>query len=533
VTIGILAYGSIKNNPGKEIEGLLVKCIENVKTPFKIEFAHASIRRNGAPTLTPVEEGGLESEALIIVLNDGVDEADAASVLWRRETNNVGNIQKKYFRPKNPNENSVLIERLENFQGVDVVLYTKIGVNIEPLTSQRLAELSIKSAQSKTVFEGRDGVSYLLNSKNFGIKTPLMGEYEKEILRLLSVDSLEQAVENLRFQQLQAEGKIPKDTQILTKPPTIEDAGKNVMFRAVIGRTFIKLSPPIVLSNQPEGEKTITSYETLLLDQKVEFANGYLYVGFKTGTDQQDVSRYFNNLIALFNIIQIPFDFASISEILVEAKGLGTGIELVASSKAHRRGIGIFPVEIQTIDFAKICMAVWVLWTKIKRSKYFDNDECFLLLGYAHYYLFHENFFLSFVHSWMFLEASINILWQKMISETFSKLSSAGESTPLENDRNWTAQIKIEELFLKKKIDENLRKDLQLTREKRNKVFHRDKDEEKRIVNSQDASDAALLGLRLLYSMIETDPEKGIIAYLDVKAKMWETVNRGKLYRNR
>lgn len=532
MAIGILAYGSIKSHLGKEINDLAVKRIENIKTPFKIEFAHSSIRRNGAPTLTPVDNGGTESDALIIVLKEGISEEDVASVLWRRETNNIGS-KKKYRRPKHPNKNSVLIERIENFHSVDVVLYTKIGVNIEPLTSKRLAELSIRSAQSQAVLEGRDGLTYLLNAKITGVQTPLMDEYEKEVLEILGVDSLEKAIENLIFKQLQSQGKIPVDIQILTKPPTVEDAGKNVMFRGVIGRTFIKLSPPIVIVSMNGGEKTRTSYETMLLDHKVKFENSYLYVSFEGVTNQQEVSNYFNNLIALFNITQIPLDFVTIPEIVVEGKGMGTDIELIVSSKAHRRGLGIQAVEIETIEFTKICIAIWVLWAKIKRSNYFDNDECFLLLGYAHYYLFHENYFLSFVHSWLFLESSINLLWQKMIGETFVGLSSAGENTPIDNDRNWTAQIKIDELFLKNKIDDALRKDLQLTREKRNKVFHRDKDEEKRAVSPQDASDAAMLGLRMLYAMIETDPKKGIIAYLDLKTKMGETVNRGKLYRTR
>ncbi len=38
--IGILAYGSLIDDPGEEIKGMLDH-IENVETSFKIEFAHA------------------------------------------------------------------------------------------------------------------------------------------------------------------------------------------------------------------------------------------------------------------------------------------------------------------------------------------------------------------------------------------------------------------------------------------------------------------------------------------------------------
>ena len=38
-TVGILAYGSLIDNPGDEIAAATVRTIEEVETPFNVEFA--------------------------------------------------------------------------------------------------------------------------------------------------------------------------------------------------------------------------------------------------------------------------------------------------------------------------------------------------------------------------------------------------------------------------------------------------------------------------------------------------------------
>ena len=51
--IGILAYGSLIDDPGREIEPLIIRRLKGVETPFQIEFARSSSTRDGAPTLIP------------------------------------------------------------------------------------------------------------------------------------------------------------------------------------------------------------------------------------------------------------------------------------------------------------------------------------------------------------------------------------------------------------------------------------------------------------------------------------------------
>lgn len=194
-TIGILAYGSLISNPDYEIEDTRTGIIEDVMTPFPIEFARSSSGRGGAPTLVPVEQGGAHVKGQVFVM--ALSEQEAANVLYRREINQVGS-EKTYTRPKQITNNSVLIERLINFTGLDVVLYTKIAATIESLTAEHLADLAITSVSKAD--PGRDSISYLIDAKQHGIITALSPAYEAEILRRSECDTLEDAL----TQQLKA-----------------------------------------------------------------------------------------------------------------------------------------------------------------------------------------------------------------------------------------------------------------------------------------------------------------------------------------
>ncbi len=144
----------------------------------------------------PVEKSGACVKSVILVLKEHVSEAKAKNMLWRRETNQIGS--KGIYEPSaNLGQNTVCIKRLENFQGIEVVLYTSIAPNINNLTPQRLAELAIHSARAKEGSEGREGISYLIAAKRNGIITPLMPEYENEILRQTKKRRLEETLKVL------------------------------------------------------------------------------------------------------------------------------------------------------------------------------------------------------------------------------------------------------------------------------------------------------------------------------------------------
>jgi hypothetical protein len=195
--IGILAYGSLISNPGDEIKELLIGRRAGIPTPFHVEFAHMSKKRDGAPTLVPVEDGGSFCEATILVLDENTALDYAQDILYRREIDKVG-IKDKYYIPDPTKENQVYVVPLANAFGLEYVLYTRIKANINPLTPDNLADLSIESAKKKAGEKREDGISYLIDVKKYGIHTALSNDYEQKILEKTNTSNLEEAWQNVR-----------------------------------------------------------------------------------------------------------------------------------------------------------------------------------------------------------------------------------------------------------------------------------------------------------------------------------------------
>jgi hypothetical protein len=196
-SIGILAFGSLIEYPGKEIEPLIRERRTGIETPFHIEFARSSSKRSDAPTVVPVENGGSSVRATILILDANISLEKAEDLLWRRETGNECS-NKQYIRPSEPTPNRMVVESLRNFGGLDVVLYTKLGANITDLSASKLADLAIASAKAEAGKTGKDGISYLISLKRQGILTPLMPAYESEILKKTATSSLEEAMATCR-----------------------------------------------------------------------------------------------------------------------------------------------------------------------------------------------------------------------------------------------------------------------------------------------------------------------------------------------
>jgi hypothetical protein len=141
--LGILAFGSLIDRPGWEIEQAIIARKTGILTPFGIEFARTSRTRAGAPTLVPVDSGGSKVLANVLVLD--LSEREAQDRLWRRETDHIGQ-GGHYVRPRNPGLDTLIVDRYENLAGVSVVLAARFPANITPLNAEVLASLAIKSA---------------------------------------------------------------------------------------------------------------------------------------------------------------------------------------------------------------------------------------------------------------------------------------------------------------------------------------------------------------------------------------------------
>ena len=192
MTIGILAYGSLIPNPGAEIGPVTVRRIGGVQTPFRVEFSRSSRVRDRAPTLVPVERGGARVSGVVLVLDDAVDETAAQDMLYRRERNRVGSGD-RYADVDPADPDSAFLGRLDGFAGLDTVFHAALRANIEEPTPELLARLAVESAAAPSGATRRDGISYLMDAKRGGIVTPLMAEYEAEILRQTGGLDLEEA----------------------------------------------------------------------------------------------------------------------------------------------------------------------------------------------------------------------------------------------------------------------------------------------------------------------------------------------------
>lgn len=187
-TVGILAYGSLIDDPGPEIEDVRTGTIGGIVTPFPVEFARSSGKRGGAPTLVPFDDGA-HVKAQVFVVDTSPE--DAADRLYRREIDAVGS-GKPYRHSNNPGANTVLVERIPDAFGLDIVLYTRIAATIDNPTAGRLADLAIASvARAK---EAKDGISYLMNAMAHCIETPLTAAYAEEIKRRTGVPGLAEAL---------------------------------------------------------------------------------------------------------------------------------------------------------------------------------------------------------------------------------------------------------------------------------------------------------------------------------------------------
>lgn len=193
--VGILAFGSIAEEPGEELAAAVARRIE-VQTPFAVEFARSSRGRDGAPTLVPVKEKGEYVPAVVLVLADSLSLADARAMLYRRETG----------RPHDTHYASrpAWIAELAGFAGISTCLYTALPANIRPLTAAKLAHLAVCSAAAPAGAERRDGISYLRQQKCRGVATPLMPSYETAVLARTGTHDLASAWEQARTKPARA-----------------------------------------------------------------------------------------------------------------------------------------------------------------------------------------------------------------------------------------------------------------------------------------------------------------------------------------
>jgi cation transport regulator ChaC len=190
MAIGILAYGSLLDDPGEELSGRIVQRIDGVRTPFSVEYARSSRSRDGAPTLVPVASGGSRLEAAVFTLGSDVDEATARTLLLRRESHRA-DVQ---ATPDHPS----WIHRVHGLAGMDTCLYAALEANLRDPTPRQLAQLAGRSAARESGARRRDGISYLDAQLRRGVTTPLTEPYVDAVLALTGARDLAEAWQVVR-----------------------------------------------------------------------------------------------------------------------------------------------------------------------------------------------------------------------------------------------------------------------------------------------------------------------------------------------
>jgi hypothetical protein len=192
-SVGIMAYGSLRRDPGTEIEPFIVNRLDTV-TPFFVEFARLSQTRGGGATVVPHPAGG-PVHAEVLVLSDAVSLSEAKDMLWRRETRKVGSGE---FYPEGDSPNSVLVRDAQMYHDIEHVLYTDFhpsGKLYKPNPAE-LAQAAVASVAKAQ--PGMDGISYLTDLIEQDVLTPLTQPYVDNILALTATSNLEEALKCCR-----------------------------------------------------------------------------------------------------------------------------------------------------------------------------------------------------------------------------------------------------------------------------------------------------------------------------------------------
>lgn len=339
----------------------------------------------------------------------------------------------------------------------------------------------------------------------------------------MSNEIIEKTIESLK-----KEGKIPQDTKYkIIEKLSDEDVGKLVVFEAQVKGIAVQLSPrikAITVDNEQNSKEDLfdIGFTAKLIDIDVRFYQGYLICLDEQIKNMSQHRDFFNRTISLLNILGIPLDYVSTFDIIFIYDCLsGTQMELCTSARAKSRGLSYDTVEISDGELQLILLSMHGVWEAIKKSKMLESGHLYCFLGYGRYYYFHQDFLLSFVNSWMFIEPMINLIWEeKMIENGFTK------SYLDENKRNWTSQVKIDELFIMDYFDKTTKDSIQGLRNKRNKAFHVDKKEKNREILEEDARHCFLIGLKIFYKYLSFIEAGNIIEFRDIGNRFYNAIHK-------
>jgi hypothetical protein len=274
---------------------------------------------------------------------------------------------------------------------------------------------------------------------------------------------------------------------------------------------YVSFSPKIDLRTR-KG-KAVSSTYLRLLHTQVKFEDGGIM--YESGFNES--LKFFRKAFSFFNIIGIPFEIPARNYMIGIVEKKSQTLRMVISEKAKRYGSDTKPIELSVDDLRKIEVTL----NEIK-TKYDENlsklGTVYEFLGYSRYYFFNEDYLLSFINGFIFLEAILSNMWANLVKKEFARIGS-----PPTNERDWVLSIKIDVLYIEKALGREDREVLHYLRKKRNGVFHADTAQTKRNITETDAERCVKICLKLFYRSIHIEQD---FDFKETREKIYTVLHR-------
>lgn len=334
--------------------------------------------------------------------------------------------------------------------------------------------------------------------------------------------NLDEMIEELKRRKI-----VPEDIIEISKLSEAKD-GQFVAFEGKIKSFVIYLSPPINVVNRfaddlgDEVEERTGKFHTKMLGFDVQIGDGQLIIENEEEPEKIPIAERFNRIIAMMNILGIPQDFVSPYDVIFLIEDTEGEVAYASfSEKARSRSAKTISVDLEDMDIAHVVVAMWAIWEGIKKCEMLRIGHIYKFLGYARHHYYNDDYLSSFINGWIFVEAMTELLWEAEIIKKYGSKTSS----PVKEQRNWTAQVKIEELYMLGAFNKETKKVIQELRKKRNRVFHPERDQAKRSIRQREAFLCTQVALFLFYEVMGLLESGGYLDAVALRKKILNTIH--------
>ncbi len=245
--------------------------------------------------------------------------------------------------------------------------------------------------------------------------------------------------------------------------------------------------------------------------QEFSTHSGFLVI-HNTSLDQALI--HFNNVAILFNLIEIPISFFKKYDLIIPSIDKEGRTELFSKSKISlEKFSSLDTVKTTKKELDKIFASCSIIWDAIQENDFLKKSQPYEFLARGNMELINQNYRVSFMHSWIFIEALLRNQWEKLVEEKHKEMKIPDNLKDLIEDfnlkkhregligdvRSWSIGVILEILYLDGIISDQFLAILILLKQKRNDIFHFKKSKVKRIIDETTAIKALITGRTLLF----------------------------------